>query len=168
LNFHKWEAFTIGTSDKRLKLLSQLGRPFEGVQCSPGLATRLVHRQQSDTADQPVADELPHYESHLEPKCKRAFPPGCFHHMIEFWRKDRPTRKQVTADLVLANQCVQRRLACSVGVRPTRAIVRGPVAWIASVEETKRTKPIDKAILGMVSESPGRNASEPTGGLDKK
>jgi hypothetical protein len=28
-------------------------------------------------------------------------------------------------------------------------------------------KPIDKAILGMVSESPGRNASEPTGGLDK-
>ncbi len=25
-------------------------------------------------------------------------------------------------------------------------------------------KPIDKAILGMVSESPGRNASEPTGG----
>ena len=27
-------------------------------------------------------------------------------------------------------------------------------------------KPIDKAILGMVSESPGRNASEPTGGPD--
>jgi hypothetical protein len=27
-------------------------------------------------------------------------------------------------------------------------------------------KPTDKAILGMVSESPGRNASEPTGGLD--
>jgi hypothetical protein len=26
----------------------------------------------------------------------------------------------------------------------------------------------DKAIQGMVSESPGRNASEPTGGLDKK
>ena len=25
-------------------------------------------------------------------------------------------------------------------------------------------KPIDKAIFGMVSESPGRNASEPTGG----
>ena len=25
----------------------------------------------------------------------------------------------------------------------------------------------DKAILGMVSESPGRNASEPTGGPDK-
>jgi hypothetical protein len=43
-----------------------------------------------------------------------------------------------------------------------------PVAWIASVEETKLMKPIDKAILGMVSESPGRNGSEPTGGLDKK
>jgi hypothetical protein len=43
-----------------------------------------------------------------------------------------------------------------------------PVAWIASVEETKLMKPIDKAILGMVSESPGRNVSEPTGGLDKK
>ena len=29
-------------------------------------------------------------------------------------------------------------------------------------------KPTDKAILGMVSESPGRNVSEPSGGLDKK
>ena len=28
-------------------------------------------------------------------------------------------------------------------------------------------KLIDKAIFGMVSESPGRNASEPTGGPDK-
>ena len=28
-------------------------------------------------------------------------------------------------------------------------------------------KPTDKAVLGMVSESPGRNESEPTGGLDK-
>ena len=28
-------------------------------------------------------------------------------------------------------------------------------------------KPTDKAILGMVSELPGRNESEPTGGLDK-
>jgi hypothetical protein len=45
---------------------------------------------------------------------------------------------------------------------------QGPVAWIASAEETKLMKPIDKAIPGMVSESPGRNVSEPTGGLDKK
>jgi len=29
-------------------------------------------------------------------------------------------------------------------------------------------KPTDKAILGMVSESPGRNISEPSGGLDRK
>ena len=42
------------------------------------------------------------------------------------------------------------------------------VAWVASVEETKRMKPTDEAILGMVSESPGRNASESSGGLDKK
>jgi hypothetical protein len=28
-------------------------------------------------------------------------------------------------------------------------------------------KPTDKAILGMVSESPGRNESEPMSGLDK-
>jgi len=42
-----------------------------------------------------------------------------------------------------------------------------PVAWVASVEETKRRKPTDQAILGMVSESPGRNASEPTSGLEK-
>ena len=29
-------------------------------------------------------------------------------------------------------------------------------------------KPTDKAILGMVSKSPGRNASEPTGGLENR
>ena len=63
--------------------------------------------------------------------------------------------------------CDQRRLACSVGVSPTGARVRAPVAWVAFGEETKRMKPTDKAILGMGSESPGRNESEPTGGLDK-
>jgi hypothetical protein len=31
------------------------------------------------------------------------------------------------------------------------------VAWVASVEETKRMKPTDQAIFGMVSKSPGRN-----------
>ena len=36
------------------------------------------------------------------------------------------------------------------------------------MEETKLVKPTDKAILRMVSESPGRNASEPIGGLDTK
>jgi len=34
------------------------------------------------------------------------------------------------------------------------------------VEETKRMKSIDKAILGMVSESLGRNESERTGDLE--
>jgi hypothetical protein len=67
----------------------------------------------------------------------------------------------------LARQCVQQKLACSVGGSPTKVRVRSLVAWVASVEETKRMKPTDKAILGMVSESPGRNASEPTGGLEK-
>jgi hypothetical protein len=35
------------------------------------------------------------------------------------------------------------------------------------IEETKRMKPTDEAIFGMASKSPGRNASEPSGGLDK-
>ena len=34
------------------------------------------------------------------------------------------------------------------------------------MEETNRMKLADKAILGMVSESPGRNVSEPIGGPD--
>ena len=55
-----------------------------------------------------------------------------------------------------------------MGVSPTGVEVRSPVAWIALVEETKPVKPIDKAIFGMVSESPGRNVSEPTGGLVRK
>jgi hypothetical protein len=68
---------------------------------------------------------------------------------------------------VLAKQCVQLRLACSVGVSPTGGRVRTFVAWVVSVEETKRIKPTDEAIFGMASESPGRNVSEPSGGLDK-
>ena len=54
-----------------------------------------------------------------------------------------------------------------MGVSPTEERIRILVAWIAAVEETKPLKPIDKAIPGIVSESPGRNASEPTGGLVK-
>ncbi len=68
---------------------------------------------------------------------------------------------------IFGNECVQVRLTCSVGARPTGATVRSPVAWVASAEETNRRKPTDQAILGMVSESPGRNASEPTSGLEK-
>ena len=35
------------------------------------------------------------------------------------------------------------------------------------MEETKRMKLADKAVYRAVSESPGRNTSEPTGGPDK-
>jgi len=73
----------------------------------------------------------------------------------------------VTPDTILRWQYVQLRLACSVGVSPTRVRVRSPVAWIALVEETKLMKSIDKAVHGAVSESPGRNASELIGGLVK-
>ncbi len=34
------------------------------------------------------------------------------------------------------------------------------------MEKTKQMKPTDKAILGMVSKSAGRNESEPRGGLE--
>ena len=55
-----------------------------------------------------------------------------------------------------------------MGDSPTGVEVRSLLAWVASVEETKRMKPTDKAIQGMVSESPGRNASEPKSGLETK
>jgi len=71
-------------------------------------------------------------------------------------------------DGIFRKECVQIRLVCSMGVSPTRVEVTSPVAWIAPVEETKLVKPIDKAIFGMVSESSGRNVSEPTGGLVRK
>ena len=46
--------------------------------------------------------------------------------------------------------CASRlNLACSVGVKPTRAIIRSPVAWIAVLVETKVLKPIDKLIERM-------------------
>ena len=79
-----------------------------------------------------------------------------------------PKCKRGNGDGVFSRECVQLRLAFSVGVSPTGERVRSPVAWIARVEETKLVKPIDKAIFGMVSESPGRNASEPIGGPDRK
>ena len=59
------------------------------------------------------------------------------------------------------------RLTGSVRARPAGATVRRPVAWVASVEETKRRKSTDQAILGMVSKSPGRNATEPRSGLER-
>jgi hypothetical protein len=61
---------------------------------------------------------------------------------------------------ILARECVQERQTCSVGRRPTGVKVRSPLAWVVSVEKTKRMKPTDKAILGMVSKSPGRVAAD--------
>jgi len=55
---------------------------------------------------------------------------------------------------------VQRRQVRLAGVSPAGARARRPVAWIAGWRETETLKPIDKAIGRMVSESPGRNASE--------
>src|SRR5947209_13275899 len=52
------------------------------------------------------------------------------------------------------------------GRQSHRGKSQGPVAWVAFAEETKRMKATDKAALGAVSESPGRNESEPIGGLD--
>ena len=90
--------------------------------------------------------------------------------MTGIWRQPELSRSRgfdLHFSFGFGEECVQRRLVCSVGVSPTGARVRSPVSWIALVEETKLMKPIDKAILGMVSESPGRNASEPRGGLEK-
>jgi hypothetical protein len=70
--------------------------------------------------------------------------------------------------LILARECVQERQTWSVGGRPTGVKVRSPLAWVVSVEKTKRMKPTDKAILGMVSKAPGRNESEPRSGLETK
>ena len=47
--------------------------------------------------------------------------------------------------------CVQRKLACSAGVRPAGAIVSSSVVWIAGWRETKILKPIDKVSLGEIT-----------------
>jgi len=59
------------------------------------------------------------------------------------------------------------KLVCSVGGSPTEVTVRSLVAWMAECRETESLKPIDKAILRMVSESSGRNESERRYGLEK-
>ena len=64
--------------------------------------------------------------------------------------------------------CVQRRLARSVGGSPTGVRARRPVAWMVGWRETQPRKPIDTAILGMASESPGRTARERRGGPDSE
>ena len=54
------------------------------------------------------------------------------------------------------------------GRQTRRGKSQSPVAWVALVEETKPMKPTDKAILGMVSKSSGRNESEPIDGLENE
>jgi len=76
---------------------------------------------------------------------------GCRRHKSNYWTLARPAK----AGMFSGSQSHQGKS-------------QSPVTWVASVEETKRMKPTDKAIFRMVSESPGRNASEPSGGLDKK
>jgi len=61
---------------------------------------------------------------------------------------------------ILFPLCVQRRLACSAGVKTCRGKSQSPVVWIAEVMETETLKPIDKVSLGEIYESPGRNKSE--------
>ena len=60
-----------------------------------------------------------------------------------------------------SGNCVSReRQVRLAGASSAGARARRPVAWIAGRRETETLKPIDKAIERMVSESPGRNASE--------
>ncbi len=66
----------------------------------------------------------------------------------------------------LVRLCVQQRLVCSAGVSPAGVRIRNSVTWMADMRETEYLKPIDKAILGVVSELSGRNESERIGGLE--
>jgi Transposase domain (DUF772) len=50
------------------------------------------------------------------------------------------------------------------GSQPRQGNSQSPVAWMVGRQETKSRETIDKAILGMVSESSGRNESERTDG----
>jgi hypothetical protein len=50
------------------------------------------------------------------------------------------------------------------GSQSRRGKSRNPVAWMAGRRETECLKPIDTVILGVAGESPGRNASERSGG----
>ena len=89
-------------------------------------------------------------------------------------RKRSPSRGPITPGAKRAGKrsagnphaplCVQSRLARSVGDSPTGVTARRPVAWMVGGRETQPRKPIDTAIFGMASESPGRTARERRGG----
>ena len=64
--------------------------------------------------------------------------------------------------------CVQRRLMCSAGVSPAGVRAEAPeLGWQAGGEPNV-LKPIDAVIFGMAGESPGRNASERSGGPERE
>jgi hypothetical protein len=72
-------------------------------------------------------------------------------------------RDRLVNDHFRTGKCVSRRQTCSVGVRPTGARARRPVAWMAGRRETDALKPIDDAIGKDGREWPGRNVSERKG-----
>ena len=53
------------------------------------------------------------------------------------------------------------------GRQTRRGKSQPPVTWVAGRREIEVLKPTDKAIVRMVSESPGRNASERSGGPER-
>ena len=53
------------------------------------------------------------------------------------------------------------------GSQPRRGKSQSPVTRVAGWREAETLKPTDKAIGRMVSESPGRNGSERSGGPEK-
>jgi len=55
----------------------------------------------------------------------------------------------------------------SSGGQSRRGKSQSPVTWMAAWKETDTLKPIEKAIARMVSESPGRNVSERSGGPER-
>src|SRR6202162_5999529 len=79
--------------------------------------------------------------------------------------------KQLRVDTTVVETDIHYRmsrvkLVYSAGANPARARVRGPVAWIVRRKGSESRKSIDKAILGMGSESSGRNESKRIGGLE--
>ena len=62
---------------------------------------------------------------------------------------------------------VSREACClPVGENPITVKARNRIAGIVSVREIERSKPIDKACLGQVSDWPGLSASEPRCSLE--
>jgi hypothetical protein len=115
--------------------------------------------------DERSQEELWH---HVIPSGQKLFH---FWHHHPFWFEEGPLHlaeahhlHEYASDTDRHFRMSRLKLVYSAGVSPARATVRGPVAWIVRRKETESRKSIDKAILGMVSESSGRNESERTGG----